>query len=140
MSKSYITYWEAWENYPPYYVRLLAKTQGNGRHNARSDANIAVASGIPINRVREIARLTCWDTVTHAEKLAFTTACEFDPTNADDRQREREYSRVCRIRGAMPFKYLRRHPKWHSEFLPLVKMLAERFTSQQNPTAPVHAA
>ncbi len=35
--------WEAFEAFPPYYVRLLAKEPGNGAHTARSDAEIAIA-------------------------------------------------------------------------------------------------
>ncbi len=139
MKETYITFWKAFREYPPYYVRLLAKSQGNGPHEARSDAEIAIASGLPINRVREISRMEQWDTVTYAELLAFTAACSFDPTSSDDRRREKEYSYVCKKRGSMPFQYLRKHPKWHSEFLPLVKLLAARMTATAPAMAPVHA-
>ncbi len=136
--KPLLNFWEAFEKFPPYYVRLLAKEPGNGGHEAFSDAQIAIAAGLPINRVREIARLTQWDTVPFAEILAFTSACNFDPTNFIDRNRERNYLYICKRREVTPFKYLRKHPKWHSEFLPLVKMLTERFKTAQNPSAPVH--
>ena len=131
--------WDAFTAFPPYYVRLLAKEPGNGRHTAKSDAEIAIAAGLPINRVREIARLSAWDSVSFAEVLAFTSACNFDPTNFLDRNRERNYRYVCEKRGAMPFRYLRKHPKWHSEFLPLVKLLTARFVGTPQPATPVHA-
>ena len=73
------TFWEALRQFPPYYIRMLAK---NGRATALSDSEIAIASGIEINRVRQIKCLTTWDDVTVGEMLRFTTACNFDPTHA----------------------------------------------------------
>lgn len=130
--------WDAFAQFPPYYVRLLAKEPGHGKHTARSDAEIAIAAGITLNRVREISRLSTWDTVLFGEVLAFTLACNFDPTNFKHRNRVKKYHDVCQRRGAAPFKYLRKHPKWDSEFLPLVKLLTVRFTDANNPSAPRH--
>ncbi len=119
-------------------MRLLAKDHGNVKHEARSDAQLAIASGIPINRIREISQLLSWDTVTFAEIIAFTAACSFDPTNTSDRRREEQYEIRCRQRNSKPFQYLRKHPKWHSEFAPLIKLLAHRFNGTASPDTPVY--
>lgn len=119
-----MTFWAAMQAFPPYYVRMLAKT---GHSTALSDADIAIASGIEINRVREIKCLSSWDDVTFGEILRFTTACNFDPTRQKDRARAHNYERVCQKRNAMPFQYLRKSPKWESELLPVLRLLQQRF-------------
>lgn len=124
-----ITFWEALRKFPPYYVRILAKRSAEEGNLAISDAELAIASGIPISRVREIARLDEWDSVTVGEVLAFTAACCFDPTKFSDRNRVIQYEYVCKKRGNTPFRYLRRHPKWESEFLPLIKMLKAKLAT-----------
>lgn len=118
-----ITFWEALQAFPPYYIRMLAK---NGHSTALSDAEIAIASGIDINRVREIKCMTRWDDVTMGEVLRFTLACNFDPTRQKDRARAHNYERVCLKRNVMPYKYLRKSPKWESEILPVMRLLLER--------------
>ncbi len=117
------TFWECWQRFPPYYVRMLAK---NGHATALTDADIAIASGIDINRVREIKCMTSWDTVPMGEILRFTTACNFDPTRSKDRSRAHNYERVCQQRNVIPFLYLRRSPKWDSELLPVMRILQEK--------------
>ncbi len=119
-----MNHWEAWLAFPPYYVRLLAKRGARGI--ALSDAEIAISSGIDINRVREIKCLTAWDTVTHREMLGFTMACNFDPTNQKHRARAKCYEQACKTRNSLPFQYLRIHPKFESEFLPLIRILKEQ--------------
>lgn len=115
-----VTFWEGFSSCPPYYVRILARC-GNAR--GMSDAEVAISSGIDINRVREIKFMVTWDDVTYRELLAFTTACGFDPTSAADRARAKRYEYICQTRDSTPFQYLRKHPKWESEFLPLLKIL-----------------
>lgn len=117
------TFWEVLRDYPPYYVRLLAKRTQDEGDAAISDAELAIAAGIPLIRIREISRLKDWNSVTIGEVLAFTAAANFDPTNFADRKRVTDYTYQIKRRGSTPFKYLRKHPKWESEFLPLIKML-----------------
>lgn len=121
-------HWQAFEDFPPYQVRLLAKRVGAGRDKnlAIDDAELAIRSGIPIDRLREIYRAENWDAVTHGEILAFTVACNFDPTNPRDRQRVRQYQYVCLKRKVRPFRYLMNSPHWESVFLPLIRLLASR--------------
>lgn len=121
-----VTFWEALEGFPPYYVRILAKRTVEDGNSAISDAELAIAAGMPIARAREISRMEGWGNVTVNEMLAFTAACNFDPTDFDDRNRATGYLYVCKKRKTTPFKYLRVHPKWESEFLPLIKMLAQK--------------
>lgn len=124
-----ITFWAALQAFPPYYVRMLAKT---GHAAALTDADIAIASGIDINRVREIKCMANWDSVTFGEILRYTTACNFDPTRHKDRHRAKKYEYVCQKRNVMPFKYLRKSPKWESEMLPVLRLLQQRMTRQSS--------
>ena len=125
----YLGLWAALDKYPPYYVRLMAKradTHAKDPLLAFSDAEIAIASGLTLTRVREISRLSDWQSVTVAELNTFTAACNFDPTIYEDRRRVQAYEYACKKRHSAPFQYLKRHPKWESEFLPLVKLLMFR--------------
>lgn len=116
--------WRALEEFPPYYVRILAKRPGSGRRDlAITDTDIAITSGIPLARIREISRSLNWHDCTVGEVLAFTTACNFDPANADDRQKVRQYEYVCKKRGKRPFQWLKLSPKYESELLPLLRLL-----------------
>ncbi len=120
------TTWTHLEKFPPPYVRLLAKRRGGGTSDmAIPDAEIAVRADMEIDRVREISRSSSWDEIPLGELRRFLIACDFDPTNADDRQRVSVYESICTKRNTVPFHYLRRSPKWESEFLPLVRMLPQ---------------
>lgn len=127
--KKHMTFWEALETHPPYYVRMLAK---RGHNKALSDAEVAIASGIEINRIREIKFMLNWHDVTYREILAFTAACNFDPTDSRHRQHVKRYENICRIRNATPFQYLMVHPKYESEFLPLIRILKAQFRPQSS--------
>lgn len=136
-------HWRVFEDFPPYYVRLLAKRVGAGRDKnlAIDDEELAIRSGIPLDRLREIYRAEAWDGVTHSEMLNFTVACNFDPTNPRDRQRIRQYEYICLKRKVRPFQYLRNSPKWESVFLPLIQLLASRRkSSSQSSPSPSAAA
>ena len=121
------TPWESLDHYPPCFVRLQART-GPGCRTWRDDAEVAILSGIDINRVREIARTT-FRNVTNGETRAFCAACGFDPTSGKDRARIKLYERACRKRNVTPYKYLKRHPKWESEILPLIKLMQSQLQS-----------
>lgn len=120
------TPWDALRMFPPYYVRLLAKT---GHATALNDADIAISSGIDLNRIREIKMMRNWDLVTVGELLRFTTACNFDPMRARDRDRVKKYDYTWKTRNSIPFKYLRSSPKWESEILPVLGILQQEFSS-----------
>jgi hypothetical protein len=111
-------------------VRLLAKQPGSGSRNlAISDCEIAIKSGIPLDRLRQLVRMTDWLAWTVEEVLNFTIACNFDPTSAVDRERIQKYTYVCRTRKIPPFNYLRKSPLFEAEFLPLMKICQQRMTS-----------
>lgn len=125
------TPWEFFEAYPPPYCRLLAKEPGGGTADmAVTDAELAIRSGIPINRVREISRLDSWASVPLDEARRFFAACNFDPTSAQDRSRVNNYEKICTKRKSVPFHYLRRSPKWETEFLPLLLIVSRIMTSR----------
>jgi hypothetical protein len=121
-----MTPWQAWDAFPPYLVRLLAKS---GSFVAMTDAEIAIGSGIDLVRVREINFKTAWRGVDTWEQRAYVAACRFDPTNPKDRRRVINYEFICTMRNAKPGAYLRRSPKWESELLPIIKMIQSRVKS-----------
>lgn len=115
--------WEYLDAFPPPYCRCLAKEPGSGRCDmAVTDAELAIRSGIPIDRVREISRMENWDAVSLGEMRAFFKGSNFDPTNAECRQRISQYQHKCQTRKTVPFLYLRKSPKWETELLPLLLM------------------
>ncbi len=127
MRKSPASLWRALEEFPPYYVRLLAKRPGSGLQDlALTDADIAIKSGIPLVRVREISRLENWHDCTIREIHAFTLACGIDPANPTHRARIHQYEYVCKKRQAKPFQWIRLSPKYESEFLPLLMLLRSK--------------
>lgn len=126
--------WRALEDFPPYYVRLLAKKPGSGRQDmAISDTEIAITSGIPLVRVRAIARSVDWKDVTVGEVLNFCVACNFDPASSADRQRVRQYEYVCKKRKKRPFQWLKLSPFYESELLPLIRMMQGKLLSTASP-------
>lgn len=130
------SFWAALSKFPPYYVRLLAKT---GPCTLLSDADIAIASGIDLQRIRQINVLPSWDTVTVSELLRYTTACNFDPTRALDRGRIHRYEMKCKKENTPLFGYLRKSPRFESEILPLLKILRARMTATAATTQPLPA-
>lgn len=119
------TLWDHLRAFPPWMVRLRAKASHN---KALSEVDLAIASGIEINRLRAIIASDNYDGLTVREMRAFFAACGFDPTLAKDRQRAAAYDQICKKRNAIPYGYLRRSPKWESEILPIVKRLQAKMT------------
>jgi hypothetical protein len=120
-------YWKMWAEYPPCFVRLVAKPAGEP-HQLLADAEIALASGITLARIREIKCMLSWDECTHAEMRAYTKACGFDPTETKHRRRAQAYEIVCNKRQALPFHTARAHPRWESEILPVMRLLKQRLS------------
>lgn len=127
------TPWVYLREYPPIYVRLLAKHPGSGvsAHLAITDEEIAIASGMTIDRVREISRMNSWDPIPWGEIRRFTLACKFDPTNPVDRRRAAAYEIACKTRNKTPFQYLRNSPKFESQFLPLLQKIPQVLSQQR---------
>lgn len=139
MNTKRANFWTIIHDFPPPQVRLFAKQPGGGRGQlAISDAELAISSGIPLNRIREISFSPSWDPIPVGEMRAFLTACQFDPTLAEHRNRVTAYHRACQTNHRKVFQYLRRHPKWESEFLPLVKLLQSMAspTPSSTPSSP----
>jgi len=118
-----INFWRAMSSHPPALIRLYARKVRGRTIEAITGEEIAIVSGIPLDRVQEISALTNWDSVTIPEAERFCLACNFDPTSARDRNRERAYSRTCRRPNRPRFLWLKNHPKYRSEFLPLIEVL-----------------
>jgi hypothetical protein len=118
-----INFWSAMQSHPPALIRLYARRVKGRAIEAITGEEIAIVSGIPLSRVHEISALTSWDGVAIPEAERFCKACNFDPTSARDRNRERAYSRTCRRPNRPRFLWVFNHPKFMSEFRPLIDAL-----------------
>lgn len=140
MRKS-INFWSAFHEHPPLLVRLLARRREPGRAVAAvSTEEIAIMSGIPLARVREISNEQNWDTVSISEAERFCLGCSFDPTNPKDRNRLRAYKASCQKNPSRKwFSYLRNSPWFASEFEPLIQKYKSTFrTKSSAPSALPH--
>jgi hypothetical protein len=127
---THTTFWEALEQYPPYKVRLLAKrSPREPGPQGMSDEEVAFDSGLSVERIRQISTMTDWNAMTLEEVHRLFVGCRFDPTNPTDRRRFHQYEYVCMKRKALPFQYLRNHPKWESQFLPLIHLMKRQKNS-----------
>lgn len=127
--------WAHLEKFSPLKIRLLAhRPAKNSNNNCRAltDAEIAIASGLSLDRVREIARLLDWDTVTLGEMKAYFDACGFDPTIYTHRKRIHDYENVCLKRQRRPFLWLHHSPVYEEELLPLVQILNASLSRNQH--------
>lgn len=117
-----INFWQAFAEAPPALIRLYARKRKGKTVEAITAEEIAIVSGIPLSRVQQISSQTDWTGISLAEAQAFCIGADFDPTSARDRNRERSYSRKC-IQNRPRFQWLKRHPKFESEFRPLIVLL-----------------
>lgn len=129
--------WHCFATHPPVLVRLLARRRLKGKHvEAMSTEDIAIASGIPLDRVIEISRSTTWDAVTIGEAERFILACRWDPTSPQDRHRYLSYKHRCKQKPtANWFSYLKKSPWWEREFAPLISILKRTRAKTKSPTA-----
>lgn len=125
---SSLTFWEALEAFPPIFVRLAARRVVAGKNVvALSHQEIAIISEIPMARVIDISQSFTFDIVSIGEARAFCRACNFDPTCASDRERQREYIRRCvKTHPERPPHFLVASPWWETQFLPLINLLKSR--------------
>lgn len=116
-------FWKLMAKFPPVLVRLLARRRTGGKHVvALSSEEIAIASGLTLERVREIQLSENWNEITLKEAELFCLGCRFDPCNFADRNRYRAYTNQCKNNPTKNWwKYLRTSPHWGSEFVPLVQ-------------------
>lgn len=122
-----LTFWESLHAFPPLMVRLCARVRTSGKNiRAMASTEIAIASGIPLARVRKISDEFSWEEITLGEAERFCRACGFDPTVSSHRERQREYLRSCQKNPNRPPQYLFKSPWWESEFRPLILRLKLR--------------
>lgn len=121
--------WKHLHNHPPALCRLFARRRETGKGvTAMSLREIAIGSGLPLDRVTEIANQVSWAGVTIDEAEKFIAGCRFDPFSHTDRNRKNAYTRSCR-RFKTKFLFLRKHPHWKTELLPLIRRLQSRLAS-----------
>lgn len=93
------------------------------RHvDALLDEEVAIASGIPLERVREIQFSPNWSAITIGEMEAFCEACNFDPTDGADRNRAKALGRYY-LGSKIKWRYLQKSPAWETTFVPCRKIL-----------------
>jgi hypothetical protein len=121
--------WKFLASYPPAKIRLMARRRMAGKTvRAVSLQEIAIASGLRLARVKVISQQLDWVGVDILEAERFCAACNFDPLNPDDRNRQFAYERSCKTRKRR-FAFLRKSPWWETEFLPLIESLRHRRAS-----------
>lgn len=116
--------WAQLEAYPPIKVRLLAHTDHHSYPAWIPDAELAILSGLTLDRVQALSRMEDWDDVTFGEFKTFCAACRFDPTVAYDRNRVNQSEYKCLKTNSRPFQWLTRSPAYETEVKPLLRRLA----------------
>lgn len=127
--------WTSLDDYPPLKCRLMAHRPVRTSTRtciAPTDEEIAIESGIPLDRVRQISRMLDWTQVRLGEMRAFCAACRFDPTNPEHRRKLSDYETKCLQRHSQPFQWLHRSPVFAEQFLPLIKKLNRSLSPNQH--------
>lgn len=110
--------WTTLNRYPPYVVRLLARTVG--KHPvALPDSAISAASGIDLPMLRWIYNQTSWNEVPVDLMRRFVKACNVDFGNA---VRMKSIAFYCRSRHKNKWTYLKSSPEWEATFRPLLEL------------------
>lgn len=117
------TPWKLLHDHPPALCRLFARRRLAGKTVVSlSLREIAIASGLKLDRVTEISQQIDWKGVTVDEAEKFVAGCQFDPFNYQDRNRKQAYENAC-LRTKTKFQFLRKSPYWESELKPLILRL-----------------
>ena len=107
--------------FPPVVVRLLARVyHGPGPDGCEAicDDEIARNSGLQVEFVRQLSKLTTWDHVEWAIIVVFLRGCGVD---LDERAWVRRNTRYMKELRSLP-RYLIRSPHWRSTFEPLIRI------------------
>jgi hypothetical protein len=112
-----LTLHERLRRLPPVAIRLLARkpTGKSSSSNDMSDEEIARRSGLPMADVKSLSWALSWDDVPVAKMLAFSKGCGIQLDNRLEIRR----AWVMLKRGSG--SYLRRSPRWESQYKELVK-------------------
>lgn len=121
--------WKLLSEHPPALVRLYARRKFAGKNVVvMTMQEIAIASGLPLQRCIEISKQATWDGITVTEAERFIAGCGWDPLSYVDRNRKNAYARSCQ-KTKSKYHYLRSSPLWKAELLPLIQLLRSRLTS-----------
>lgn len=105
--------WTYLDQYPPVVCRIMARVGRGAASRWLSDEEVAIGSGLTLDRVRQIQLMPDWSGVTLHDLRAFIIGCRFDPTNQMDRRvKVMIYQSLCQKNHHQPFRYLRKNPKW----------------------------
>lgn len=132
-----LSFWAIWKEYPPIYIRLLARRKvGSGKHiKDIPTEEIAIISGLPLARIEQIQQQLTRDGVSIPEMERYCLGCNFDPTNAADRTRLQAYLYACQKNPKRPtFLYLRKSPRWETVYRPLIRRLKSLRNSSKEST------
>lgn len=105
--------WTFLDQYPPVICRIMARTGRGAASRWLSDEEVAIASGLTLDRVRVIQLMPDWSRVPLSDLRAFLSGCRFDPTSAQHRRvKVSIYQSLCQKNHHQPFRYLRKNPRW----------------------------
>lgn len=115
--KRKLNFWQLTKIITPVWARLLARIP---RGRPLTDAEIARASGLTVDRVFVIQHMTDWSNVSLVEAEKFLAGCGIDLFNSRNWERIKWYIPRPGIKSPVTFKYLRISPEWETKFKPLM--------------------
>lgn len=116
--------WEYLDNNPPWFVRVMARRKVHAKVVvAVSDEELAISSGIKVDRLRAIYHQRNWDNIPVREIRAFCEACGFDPFSCKSRNRFHAYRSAVKSGRCVGFTYLKKSPWWTTVFAPLLQKM-----------------
>lgn len=113
--------WTCFEEFPPIFVRLLAREKVIPTHKATSavrvlsDEEIAIRSGLDVGQVGRISQKHSWDDVPVATAKRFCEGCNFDLFDWQVR------NRAFALANGGSFAYLRSSPDWKGKYMPMLR-------------------
>ena len=113
--------WQVFEEFPPIFVRLMAREKVTPGHKATSavrvltDEEIAIGASMSPDEVRDLSQKSSWEFVTIDEAQRFCVGCNFD--FFDWRVRNSAYA----LANGGSFAYLRSSPDWKTKYMPMLK-------------------
>lgn len=115
--KRHLSFWDWTKLISPVWARLLARIP-HGR--PLTDAEIALKSGLTMDRVFLIQHMTDWSSVSMVEAEMFLRGCGINFCDSRQMDRVRWYLPRPGKKTPVTFKYLRISPEWNTKYRPLM--------------------
>lgn len=113
--------WTCFEEFPPIFVRLLAREKVTQTQKATSsvrvlsDEEIAIRSGLNLDQIGKISQKHSWDDVSISMARKFCDGCNFDLFDWQVR------NRAFALANGGSFAYLKSSPDWKGKYMPMLR-------------------